>query len=332
MELCSVPREFRLPVEPHCPVHCEPLGRESDAFVCATCDERYPVVAGVPVLIADRAERQRAAGTDWQKGSTQQADKTPLDFYNSLQHQDGYCREALEEVRRDMTRFLSLAKVAGPVLEIGSGKGALQGFGGDYVACDYSLSAVSRHVKASHARVCASADRLPFPDETFRFVFTIATLEHVIHVDRAFREIDRVLAPGGVAYVAPAWHCVQYNCEGIPVRPYRDLNLRQKFVKVTLPIRQNLLVKALGTLPGRVVRRSAWARAPHPTELRFERLQPDYETFWLSDSDAASRIDSHEGALFFHSRGYEVLAPGAQWFLQLLNRHGPVVVRKPAAR
>jgi SAM-dependent methyltransferase len=215
------------------------------------------------------------------------------------------------------------------VLEIGSGKGALQGFGGDYTACDYSLTQLRAYIRPEHGRVCASAEQLPFPDATFRFVFSIATLEHVPGADRAFAEIDRVLAPGGVAYLAPAWHCTQYNCEGIPVRPYRDLDLRQKFVKATLPLRTSLLVKAAATFPARAARRALWSIRPGPTDLLFEHLRPDYQTFWTSDSDAAARIDSHEGCLFFHSRAYDVLSPGRSARRQLLHRYGAVVAQKP---
>ena len=310
--------------DPCCPVHLEPLRREGDALIGVARGERYPIVDGIPVLIADRGERRAAAEVDWTKGTPE---KSPLSFYNRLE--DGYCREELVEEQRDLQRWLGAATAAGPVLEIGSGKGALQGLGGDYTACDYSLTALRAHVRPEHGRVCASAERLPFADGTFRFVFSIATLEHVPGAGRAFAEIERVLAPGGVAYLAPAWHCVQYNCEGIPVRPYRDLDLRQKLVKASLPLRRTLLVKAAGTLPARVARRALWAARPHPTDLRFEALRPDYERFWMSDSDAASRIDLHEGCLFFQSRGYEVLSPGRAALQQILARHDPLVAKKP---
>ena len=313
-----------------CPIHREPLREDAAGrLVGVSHGEVYPVVAGIPVLIADRGERRDAAESDWATGA---ARARPLDFYNRTDDHDGYCRSQLEEIRAEMTGYLAQASaaVAGlPVLEIGSGKGALQGFGGEYTAYDYSLTALGRYVDPRHQRVCGSAERLPFADGAFRFVFTIATLEHVPGADRAFAEIERVLAPGGVAYLAPAWHCVQYNCEGIPVRPYGDLDLRQKLVKLTLPLRRNLLVKAAGTFPGRFARRLLWSRDPRPTPLHFDRLRPDYQTFWMSDSDAASRIDSHEGCLFFASRGYDVLRPGPGAARQLLFRHGALVARKP---
>jgi SAM-dependent methyltransferase len=201
--------------------------------------------------------------------------------------------------------------------------------GGDYVAADYSFTALRNYISPAHQRVCANAERLPFRRDSFRFIFTVAALEHVPQADLAFAEIERVLKPGGVAYLAPAWHCTQYNCEGIPVRPYRDLTVRQKLVKAALPLRQTVAVKASAALPGRIVRRVAWALQSRASSFRFGRLKPDYQRFWMSDSDAASRLDSHEACLFFHSRGYEVLSPGRGAVRQLLARHEPVVVRKP---
>ncbi len=278
-----------------CPVHGEALREEQGPgattwLVGVGHGERYPVAGGVPVLIADPGERRGVVETDWSAAPKR---GRALDFYNRTDDHDGFLRTQLDEIRGDVEGALGLSRARGPVLEIGSGKGALQGIGGDYVALDYSLTALTSYVRAEHRRVCASAERLPFRDGAFRFVLTIASLEHVPGADRAFAEIDRVLAPGGVAYLAPAWHCEQYNCEGIPVRPYADLDLRQRFVKATLPLRQSLLVKALRTFPARVVRRALWSAAPAPTSLRFDALRPDYETFWTSDSDAASRLDSH---------------------------------------
>jgi SAM-dependent methyltransferase len=304
-----------------CPVHGAPLSAQLDC----PHGESYPAVGGIPVLLADERERAQVV-----RGDIEGA--TPLRFYNRTDDHDSYCRSELVEIQRDLAGALAESRASGPVLEIGSGKGALQGTGVDYVACDYSLSALATYLRPEHQRVCASAERLPFPDATFRFVFTVAALEHVPQADLAFAEIERVLAPGGVAYLAPAWHCVQWNCEGIPVRAYSELSLRQKLVKLSLPLRQSLPWKAATSLPARALRRALWSLRPLPTALRFTRLRPDYETFWMSDSDAAARIDSHEGCLFFESRGYEVLRPGPGAAAQLLARHHAVVVRKPVAQ
>jgi SAM-dependent methyltransferase/uncharacterized protein YbaR (Trm112 family) len=321
-----------------CPVHREPVrlveGRSE--LVGIGHGEVYPIIDGIPVFLPDPAERQRVLTTYANQAngeSRTSGDASPLDFYNQTRDHDRYCREELGEMRGEIEAWLPQVKTAGPTLEIGSGKGALQGTrvgGGRYVALDYSFTALRRYIDPKHVRVCGTAERLPFADATFALAFTVAALEHVPQADLAFDEIARVLKPGGVAFLAPAWHCVQYNCDGIPVRPYRDLTLMQKWTKATLPLRRHRLVKAAATLPGRVLRRAAWALGGRrPTHFRFRRLRPDYEVFWLSDSDACSRLDSHEACLFYRSRGYEVLAPGDSTSRQLLVGHVAIVVRKP---
>jgi uncharacterized protein YbaR (Trm112 family) len=100
--------------------------------------------------------------------------------------------------------------------------------------------------------------------------------------------------------------------DGIPVLKYSELNLRQKLSKATLPLHRHVAVRAALTLPRRAVRRLAWAAGGGaPTRLHFGRLKPNYERPLCADSDACSSIDSHEAALFFHSRGYKILSPGS---------------------
>jgi Methyltransferase domain len=194
-------------------------------------------------------------------------------------------------------------------LEIGYGKGPLQGTGDGHVALDYSFIALRLYIDPQYLRARAMAARLPFRDGSFSFVFTVAALEHVPDADVSPRCIE-MLKPGGVAYVSPACHAAQYNCEGIPVRPYVDFTLRQRLVRLSLPIRTKSWVKALNTLPGRAARRTSSRLRRGPTNLHFKRLRPlrpDYERFWISDSDAVFRLNSHEGCLFpfWGMRGFE---------------------------
>jgi SAM-dependent methyltransferase len=284
-------------------------------------------VDGIPVLLPAEIERHQLARTDWSAGN-EGTGSAPV-FYNRMEEQDSYYVAELPGVRAEIERWLAEVKVDGPVLEIGSGKGILQGIGGDYVALDYSLTALKRYIGLRHQRVCATSERLPFFDDTFRFVFTVTVLEHVPNPDLALAEIDRVLKSGGIAFLAPAWHCVAYNCEGIPVRPYRELTWRQKLTKLSLPVRKRLLVKALWCLPGRFWRRTLWSLRKRPSPFRYRRLPANYERFWMADSDAVSRLDLHEACLFFHSRGYRILRPGPGTLQQLFARHEALIARKP---
>ncbi len=52
-------------------------------------------------------------------------------------------------------------------------------------------------------------DLLPYPNESFRYVFTKSVIEHVANTDHFLREVQRVLKPGGkVIILTPAW---EYN-------------------------------------------------------------------------------------------------------------------------
>ena len=216
-----------------CVVHGDALEQRGDEMVGVVHGLRYPIIDGIPVLIADADQRKSISDA---VANPHGASDSAATFYNRVDEMNRYLSPELPIDRAYLADLLPKIRIAGPVLEIGSGRGELQGTGGDYVALDYSLAALLKWLSPAHRKSLRSADRLPFPDHSFRLVFSVNCLEHVPDAGRAFHEIDRVLKPGGYAYLAPAWHCVQYVCDGVPVRPYRDLSLYNKWVKATLAL------------------------------------------------------------------------------------------------
>jgi ubiquinone/menaquinone biosynthesis C-methylase UbiE len=99
-------------------------------------------------------------------------------------------------------------------LELGAGTGyfalnLLQaGVISDATCTDISpgmVEALERNAQALGLEVdarVADAEALPFDDASFELVFGHAVLHHLPDLDRAWREIHRVLAPGGVAVFA----------------------------------------------------------------------------------------------------------------------------------
>lgn len=112
---------------------------------------------------------------------------------------------------RSNTGVVELAKV-GPgsrVLDIGCGAGAsleaAVAAGADLVCgVDPSPAMVKRAgQRVPQATVKeGSAEHLDFPDDHFNAVWTISTLHHWADRDAGFKEMFRVLAPGGSFYLA----------------------------------------------------------------------------------------------------------------------------------
>lgn len=208
-----------------------------------------------------------------------------------------------------------------PVLEIGSGRGYLQDVAQNYTGLDISPSVARFYHKKF---VLGSATALPFPDDTFDGVWSIWVFEHVPNPEQAFREARRVTKDKGVMFLLPFWNCSPWAAEGYEVRPYSDFNLAGKLIKASIPLRSSWAYWLPTQLPIRAVR-SVVARNG-PTRLRYRRLTPNYETYWMSDSDAVNAIDSHEAMLWFLSRGDEcVNCEDASVFLPRFSK--PLIIR-----
>jgi len=187
-----------------------------------------------------------------------------------------------------------------PVLEIGSGRGYLQDVAENYTGLDISPSVARFYHKKF---VLGSATALPFPENNFDAVWSVWVLEHVPNPEQAFREARRVTRSGGLLFLMPAWNCVSWAAEGYQVRPYTDFNLIGKTIKASIPLRSSWTYWIVSHAPIRAVR-ALFARNG-PTRLRYTRLTPNYEKYWVADSDAVNSIDLHEAMLWFLSRGDE---------------------------
>ena len=191
------------------------------------------------------------------------------------------------------------------VLEIGSGRGYLQDVVENYTGLDISRSVARFYHKKF---VVGSATALPFPDNSFDGVWTIWVFEHVPNPEQAFREARRVTRDNGVIYLLPAWNCSPWAAEGYEARPYSDFDLAGKLVKASLIVRANPAFRIASILPVRGVR--TLAAQFGPTRLRYRRLAPNYEKYWVPDSDAVNSIDRQEAKLWFLSRGDECVNCG----------------------
>ena len=223
------------------------------------------------------------------------------------------------KIEERVTAFVKKFKLGDrPVLEIGSGRGYLQDVAGKYTGLDISPNVARFYHKKF---VLGSATAMPFPDDSIDGVWSIWVFEHVPNPEQAFREARRVTRDKGVMFLFPAWNCSSWAAEGYEARPYADFDLAGKLIKASIPVRSAPAFRIASLLPIRGVR--AIAARFGPTELRYRRLTPNYEQYWVPDSDAVNSIDRHEVKLWFMSRGDECLNCEDA----LLDSSSPLIIR-----
>lgn len=181
--------------------------RDSDSpLTCPACGESYPVKSGIPVLLTPGTRREREP---------------------NLRADDEHQRYETNSTRRirQVIRRLS----TGTCLDVGCGKGPYsECFNGDLVLTDINHYFVSQAVGrygGSHRvmGVVADAACLPFPPDTFDFVFCSSMLEHLppADLDRAV-ESFKALSRGKVLVDVP-------NESGAVARLRRTLHRRGVF-------------------------------------------------------------------------------------------------------
>jgi len=248
-------------------------------------------------------------------------------FYDTHYTHDQYAAADAPEDHgkwHEVEDFVRRYELAGKrCLEVGCGRGYFQDLVEDYTGLDLSVKA-GEQLHKPFAQ--ASATALPFGDAQFDAIWTINTLEHVPAPEVALTEIRRVLKPGGLLLLSPAWQCRTWAAEGYPVRPYSDFGWRGKLIKASVPVRNSVVYRSLGVFPRRALRLAEWAANPRPTRLHYRQLTPNYERLWMTDGDAAIALDALEAIIWFRSRGDECLSHPTT-LRQYLIRSGGIVFR-----
>lgn len=190
-------------------------------------------------------------------------------------------------------------------LEIGSSGGFFQDMVTDYYGTDIAESLAKYYHKPYSV---APGTAYPFKDEIFDAIWTINVYEHIPHLQEALLEIKRLLKSEGLLFFAPAWYCRPWAAKGYAVRPYSELGLKEKFVKVTLPIRNSVLWRSMFILPKRFYRHCKFFLGHKYSVICYKKLNPNYDIYWAPDSDACNSIDPHDVILWFTSHGFKCIS------------------------
>ena len=248
-------------------------------------------------------------------------------FYNAAD-EDRYGRTDLPEEVQALRRLLARHGIGAEelVVDLGCGKGPLRGLGPRYLGLDLSHYALSRF-RGAQWSVQADAQEVPVRSGAAAVVVSTATLEHLPAPERCLAEIDRILRPGGLAYLAPAWFCRPWAGRGVAVKPYAALPLRDRITKALLPILDHTVIRALWIIPVRMLREIRLRLRRGPLPLAYRPLEANLSEYLCADSDASAAIDPHAVIAYFLSRGYDVpSAPSLRD--RVLCGYAPVVVRK----
>ncbi len=168
------PSSSILPPDVRCP-RCRAALRALDDgdAVCTGCGRDYPALGGVPVLVAD-------------------ADLAAIDL-----RQTGGRLPTFDCGHLGIPAVDAALARGDRILELGAGLDLHEGE--NLVRTDAFVYGTE------HLDLVADAHALPFADESFDFVFSLAVFEHLHSPWLAAQEIARVLRPGGACYTLAAF-------------------------------------------------------------------------------------------------------------------------------
>jgi SAM-dependent methyltransferase len=121
--------------------------------------------------------------------------------------------------------------VLGPILDLGPGRCEFTRLDPSrIVAVDNSPTLVNHYTKEGLDIRLGSADALPFPDASLSGAYSCWLLEHLTRPEDCFRELHRVLVPGGYAcLIVPSAESLLHGFydDYTHVRPFTRLSLAQ---------------------------------------------------------------------------------------------------------
>ncbi len=218
------------------------------------------------------------------------------------------------------------------VLEVGASTGRASSFFPNYTGVEYSQRAVDIG-KSIHGEeinlIQGDARQLPIINSSCDFIFSINVLEHVPEPEYALDEMLRVAREEAFIYLDPAYNCRSYTVKKLEVREFKDLSFLEKLEKLSIPLLDSLVFRAILSIPRRLYLESLYLFEMRNIGFAYKKLKPDFDLIQrhghTSDDDALSSFDKHSIIIYYLSRGYKVI--GYESLIKRLTcRTGVVVV------
>ena len=194
-----------------CPSCRGGLEISGDDLRCGACDVSYPIVDGIPRMLAPSL-REALAGEVSATGTDAKQVETALSF--------GYEWHRFPEMYAEWERqFLDYMQPHGPeffrgkkVLDAGCGNGRFAYYAAKYGAEVWAIDlgpaveVARRNTDSVGANVVqADLHNPPFALESFDFIYSIGVLHHLPDPEVAFRNLLRFLKPGGEVQIYLYW-------------------------------------------------------------------------------------------------------------------------------
>ncbi len=130
---------------------------------------------------------------------TCQKEYPPIFIYNQL-YETGF-RHKSTITPSFIRNILKILDKSDTVLEIGCGSGYLSYILNEKLRFVIAMDFVKINVELCKRRgltiICADAENLPFKNRCFDFVISNELIEHLFHLDKHFKEVNRILKSGG---------------------------------------------------------------------------------------------------------------------------------------
>lgn len=179
-----------------CPESGEPLQRQGDALVSASGKQSYPLHGGAIPLFAEQPETRDALRQMEHYDAIASAYITNLGYPHTLEY-NGYLDRVFLEVLGD--------RPLGRTAELCCGDGEALGLIGNRTSVSVGVDISLAMLEAAAAKpglreagwLQGDATRLPLADASFDTVLMFGGIHHVADRRGLFREVARILRPGG---------------------------------------------------------------------------------------------------------------------------------------